>query len=90
LLEQVVKLAAVTVFVVGVITLASPWLRKAAERQLPPAGWICWDVTRSTLAGSRREGRCEPSRGWGQEHWDGVGDVAVPPPWRRHWVRDGF
>jgi hypothetical protein len=78
LLDFIIKLAAVGVFVVGIATLASPWIR-SSDRQhpLPPAGWTCWQVTRSTSTGSRESRRCEPSLGWHVEEWPGVGRVAA-------------
>jgi hypothetical protein len=92
LLDLVIKLVAVVIFVVGVLTLASPWVREA-RRQLPPRGWVCWDVTRSTSSGSQQGSRCEPAVGWHVEHWPGGEQVAVPDvaaPARRHYVSDRF
>jgi hypothetical protein len=89
MLDFVIKLAGVLVFVVGVATLASPWL-SSADRPLPPPGWICFSVTRSTSAESERSRTCRPSPGFHEEDWDGIGRVSVPPPWRRHYVRDGY
>ena len=80
MLDFVIKLAAVGVFVVGVATLASPWLRGSEhDRPLPPPpGWVCWQVTRNTSTGSQQSRRCQPSDGWHLERWPGVGRVAVP------------
>jgi hypothetical protein len=89
LFDGMIQLAAAAVFVVGAITLASPWLRRA-EPSLPPPGWTCWSVTRSTAAGSEHSLRCKPSEGFHEEEWDGIGRVSVPPPWRRRWIRDAY
>jgi hypothetical protein len=89
LFDGMIQLAAAAVFVVGAITLASPWLRHT-EPSLPPPGWTCWSMTRSTAAGSEHSRRCRPSEGFHEEEWDGIGRVSVPPPWRRRWVRDGY
>jgi hypothetical protein len=89
-LDFIIKLVAVAVFLVGVITLAGPWLR-GATHPLPPAGWVCWTVERSTSIGTQRDRRCDPAAGWHIERWEGVGRVAVPDiaeVERRHYVRD--
>jgi hypothetical protein len=88
-LDWLLRLAGAVVFVVGVITLASPWLHQA-ERP-PPPGWICWRVERATSAGSQRQAQCEPAAGWHVETWPGAGRVAVPDramAERRYPVRD--
>lgn len=77
ILDQVVKLAAVAVFIVGVITVAGPWFR-GVDNSLPPPGWLCWSVTRSTSAGTKQSGHCEVAKGWHVEQWPGIGKVAVP------------
>jgi hypothetical protein len=92
MIDFVIKLAAVGVFVVGVITLASPWLR-GVDRQhpVPPPGWTCRQVTWSTSTGNQESRRCEPAIGWHVELWPGVGRVAVPDiaeVERRRYVRD--
>jgi hypothetical protein len=80
--DFIIKLVAVAVFLVGAITLATPWLRGVAH-PLPPAGRVCWTVERSTSAGSRRDGHCDPADGWHVEDWPGAGRVSVPD---RAWV----
>lgn len=57
-LGQLMKLVAVAVLVVGVIKLALPWLREA---RLPPAGWVCWSITRSTSADASMADRFKDS-----------------------------
>jgi hypothetical protein len=92
-LDFVIKLAAVGVFVVGVVTLASPWLRDADRQQhpLPPPGWVCWHVARVTVEDTQRDRTCEPAEGWHLERWPDGATVAVPDNGqvvRRHVVRD--
>jgi hypothetical protein len=94
MLDVLIKLGAVGVFAVGVVTLASPWLRGADRQQnpLPPRGWTCWDVTRSTTEGRSRGHHCEPALGWHlEESVIAGGRVAVPDDARvvrRYPVRD--
>jgi hypothetical protein len=89
-LDSAIKLVGVAVLVVGVITLAAPWLRRL-ESPLPPPGWTCWSVERSTSTGTQRDRRCDPAAGWHIERWEGVGRVAVPDiaeVERRHFVHE--
>jgi hypothetical protein len=92
MLDFVIKLAAVGVFVVGAVTLASPWLPSVdREHPVPPPGWLCQHVTWSTSTGNQESRRCESAIGWHVERWPGVGRVAVPDVAeveRRHYVRD--
>jgi hypothetical protein len=91
LLDSALKLVGVAVLVVGAITLAAPWLHQV-ERPAPvPAGWICWDVTRSTSTDSERSKHCSPQFGWRAVRLPDGGAVAVPDNAdfdRRHYVRD--
>jgi hypothetical protein len=62
-------------FAVGFITATR--LRDPTAQPSPP-GWVCWDVTQTTAAGSRHNNRCDPAPGWHIEEWPDVGQVAVP------------
>jgi hypothetical protein len=88
-LDVAMKLCGVAVLVVGVITLATPWLHQA-ERPAPvPAGWVCMDVTWSTSAGSERSKHCAPQYGWRAVRLPDGGAVAIPDDAdRRRWVHD--
>jgi hypothetical protein len=89
MLDTVLKFAAFAACVVGLIT-AAKWV-DAVRHPLPPAGWVCWQVTRSTSVGSRHDATCEPAEGWHLEDWPGVGKVSVPDdarPARRYPVQD--
>ena len=90
LLAELLQLAGGAVLVVGIITLAAPWVHQV-RHPLPPAGWVCWSIDRTTAAGTQHGSRCEPAAGWHVEHWPGGEQVAVPDvaaPVRRYPVRD--
>jgi hypothetical protein len=90
-LDVALKLCGVAVLVVGVITLAVPWLHRVERTEAVPAGWVCMDVTWSTSAGSQRSKHCAPQVGWRAVRLPGGGAVAVPDDAdMRRWVREAY
>jgi hypothetical protein len=83
-LETMMRLVFVGVCIVGLVTLASPWLQRVERLAVPP-GWTCWDVTRSTSTESERSKHCSPQYGWRAVRLPDGGAVAVPD-W--HYVRE--
>jgi hypothetical protein len=89
-LDVALKLCGVAVLVVGAITLAAPWLHRA-ERPLPPPGWTCLSIERSTAAGRHHESRCDVEEGYHAWRSPRGEVVAVPDdaaPIGRRYVRD--
>jgi hypothetical protein len=89
MLDTVLKFAAFAACVVGLIT-AARWV-DSIRHPLPPPGWVCWSITRSTSTESQHDRSCEPAAGWHLEQWPSGATVAVPdqaPVLRRHSVRD--
>jgi hypothetical protein len=76
MIDYLAKLAVFAALVVGLVTVAN-WV-DGVMHPLPPPGWVCWTVTRSTSAESQHGRRCEPAEGWHIEEWPGVGQMAVP------------
>jgi hypothetical protein len=72
--DFLLRAAAVVVFVIGLVAIGS-WIEHG---RLPAPGWVCWDVTRSTAAGSDRGARCDLETGWHAEKWPNGETVAVP------------
>jgi hypothetical protein len=91
LFDGMIQLAAAAVFVVGAITLASPWLRRAEPSLTPRSGWTCYRIERETSTDRSRSSYCSLQDGWHAERWPDGSTVAVPdwaPILRRHYSRD--
>jgi hypothetical protein len=81
------NVAVVTLVLIGVVAVAR-WLDGLSR---PPAGWVCWNVERSTSAGREHSTRCDLLDGWHAERWPDGTTVAVPDdarPLRRYPIRD--
>jgi hypothetical protein len=72
--DLVVQVALVAVLLIGFIAIAR-WLDGLSR---PPAGWVCWSVTRSTAEDTQRDRTCEPAPGWHVEKWPDGATMAVP------------
>ncbi len=59
--DELVRALVMIVFGVGLAVILAPWLGQVLH-QAPPAGVVCWSVTRETAIATERERRCERDR----------------------------